>query len=97
VRRPSNNAALGTNAKEVLLADAKVPLAQSRLYPLLACMADVLDLAGGGEDIYLTLGRTRPKSAFCLTVSWDSVKYFRTSDNAVDLAIAVQTLVDEAE
>jgi hypothetical protein len=56
-------------------------------------MADVLDNAIKGEDIYITVGMTRNKDACLLTVTWDREKLVLSGMSLLDLAEQAHTLL----
>jgi len=60
---------------------------------LLLVLADVLDSAVKGEDIYLTLGMTRNKDAVLLTITWDRDKLVLSGATLRDLADQAETLL----
>lgn len=93
MRRPSFNAAISSNAVELTEADMGKKLADASLLPLLRAVCEVLDLAAEGEDVFLTIGKTRNKGALLLTITWDGVKQFATADNPVELASEVAKLL----
>jgi len=39
--------------------------------PLLTLVADMFDQIANGEDMYMTIGATRKKDAYVLTVKWN--------------------------
>jgi len=96
VRRPTNNAYLGTNAMDLLREAAEDPNNGTVLWPLLQLVCEALDLAGLGEDIYITFGKNKHKSAFCVTRGWDGNKDYVTADNVVDLATGISRWLAEA-
>jgi len=60
---------------------------------LLMVIADVLDTAVKGEDIYMTVGMTRNKDAVLLTITWDREKLVLSGATLRDLAEQANTLL----
>lgn len=93
MRRPSNNTELATDALGQLHQDVKQELGNTRFFNILRAVLSTLDLAGAGHDIYLTVGTTRNKSAFVISVTWDGDKFSVYGNSAAELALKLEDLL----
>lgn len=94
VRKPKQQANLFSgNYNQVLdLGDAK--LKTTPVYPLLLLIGEVLDQASLGEDVYVSIGKNRGKSAFVLTVTWDGDKLYAPGLDIIALAEGCASLLN---
>jgi len=67
--------------------------AVEELTALVTVIADVLDIAIGGEDCYLSLGLNRERSAILLTVTQGKMKGWVSAVDLASLLAGVETLV----
>jgi len=56
------------------------------LASLLLVIADVFDLAASGQDIYMTLGMTRDKSGYLMTIFWNGERVYASGGSLMSLA-----------
>jgi len=61
--------------------------------PLLQLCSEMLDKIAEGEDVFLTIGATKRKDAFLLTLTWDKDPQFVASGNFADLASSASSLL----
>jgi len=95
VRKPSNNTELDQRAMKALDDDLAKSLKVCRFLHLLKAMLTTLDLAAAGEDIYMTVGTTRNKSALVVSITWDGEKMAAYGDSALDLDAKMVSLLED--
>jgi len=93
VQRAHKTAPLAPRNTAAVDEHAKAGTVHLKYADLLRVMADVLDNAIKGEDIYMTLGQTRNKDAVLLTVNWDREKLVLSGVSLMDLAEQAHTLL----
>lgn len=91
-RAPKGKSLVAENAKAIkkLIADGAV---HGGIADLLIVLAEVCDTAIAGDDIYVTLGMTKRRSALLLTVTWDNDKLVLSGESLVDLADQAHSLL----
>lgn len=78
--------ALLPSSVDNLMEDLKSKEGISRYRDLLIVLADALDMAAKGEDIFVTLGSTRKRDALVLTITYQGDKTFVPGVNLQALA-----------
>lgn len=68
---------------------AKTKLMETPYYHLLRVMAEMLDSAAKGQNIYLILGTTKDKSAISCTIKQDGGGDARYGDTLAGVGVAV--------
>ena len=77
---------LNPNNLEHLQSRLKTSKAMDNYCDFLALVAQALDLAISGEDIFLTIGITRDKSGLLMTITWDGDKTFLVAGSLASLS-----------
>jgi len=72
-------------------------LVQSKLYPLLAVLAEVLDAAGNGEGAWISFGSNQAGDAYLLTVHQGRDKLYAGGASLEDLSTDCQNLLEATE
>jgi len=54
--------------------------------PLLRLLAEMLDQIAEGEDVYVTIGSTKRKDTFLLTLTWDHETTYMPADSLASMA-----------
>lgn len=87
-------ALLTTDNEAAVLASIKDEECGNHYHGILQLIAQVMDQAASGEDIYLTLGATKNRDSFIATVIWDGARTYATGASLEAVSQVAETLLD---
>lgn len=88
---------LSTTNQPTLIAHLKAPIKETPYRFLLALIAVSLDSAGAGQNIWLSLGKTRAGDAYLITIHTPTGTAFVAGANMLELAGQCQTVLEPSE
>jgi len=92
-----NNAPLSTTNHATLIAHLKAPIKETPYRFLLALIAGALDAAGAGQNIWLSVGKTRAGDTYLITVHTPAGQAYVAGESLLQLAGACGTVLEPSE
>jgi len=86
MKKPTRQASLSGGNLKALDMSIGVKGGLDNYIPLLRLLAEMLDNIAEGEDVYISIGSTKRKDAFLLTLTWDKEQTFLPAASFEDMA-----------